>query len=183
MRQRLRSSTCGVEVLATRTAGPENRRGLELPLLVRGFHRAFMESLLLGLIQGVSYMAMDQNPVLSRPPPVTSLCRGRLLQTLCRGFLAAMNKHITSSALFLRICCGGVCRRTPSSLTNLCREIATQACYKPNIFFYSLPYEPWSKHLTKSLLVARERGPYIIPILLPVINIFKHSSANYAPPT
>ena len=46
------------------------------------------------------YMAVDQNPVLSRgplPPSVTSLCRGRLLQTLCRGFLAAINEQITAS--------------------------------------------------------------------------------------
>ena len=37
-------------------------------------------------------------------------------------------------------CRGGVCRRTPPSVTNLCREMAAQACYKANVVD-SLPYE------------------------------------------
>ena len=30
-------------------------------------------------------------------------------------------------------CRGGVCRRTPPSVTNLCREMAAQACYTANV--------------------------------------------------
>ena len=70
----------------------------------------------------------------SLPPSVTSLGRGLLFQTRCRGFLAAMVKHFTqSSALFSGGCRGGICRRTPLSATHLCREMAAQACYKPNV--------------------------------------------------
>ena len=36
-------------------------------------------------------------------------------------------------------CRGGVCRRTPPSVTNLCREMAAQACYQANVVD-SLPY-------------------------------------------
>ena len=36
-------------------------------------------------------------------------------------------------------CRGGVCRRTPPSVTNVCREMAAQACYKAKVFD-SLPY-------------------------------------------
>ena len=31
-------------------------------------------------------------------------------------------------------CRGGVCRSTPLSVTNRCREMAAQACYKANVF-------------------------------------------------
>ena len=33
----------------------------------------------------------------------------------------------------------GVCRKTPPSVTNLCREMAAQACYKAYVFD-TLPY-------------------------------------------
>ena len=36
-------------------------------------------------------------------------------------------------------CRGGVCRRTPLSVTNLCHEMGAQACYKANVFDL-LPY-------------------------------------------
>ena len=41
---------------------------------------------------------------------------------------------------FWEVCREGVCRRTPPSVTNLCRDMAAQACYKPNVFDH-LPYE------------------------------------------
>ena len=41
--------------------------------------------------------------------------------------------------VFLGICRGGVCRRTTLSVTNLCCEMAAQACYTPNVLD-SLPY-------------------------------------------
>ena len=40
--------------------------------------------------------------------------------------------------MLLVVCRGGVCRKTPPSVTNLCRDMAAQACYKP-IVFHSLP--------------------------------------------
>ena len=42
------------------------------------------------------------------PPSVTSLCRGRLFQTLCCGFPAAMTNHTTSRYGFVF---GGLSRR------------------------------------------------------------------------
>ena len=84
-----------------------------------------------------------RTPVVSGPPPpsVTSLRRGRLFQTLCRGFLVAMIINIVppGKALYLGVCRGGVCRKTPPPVTNLCREMAAQACFKTYVFD-SLPY-------------------------------------------
>ena len=48
-----------------------------------------------------------------------------------------------------------MCRRTPLSGTNLCREMAAQACYKPNVNgFDSLP----CGNLDTRITVTRNRG-------------------------
>ena len=79
------------------------------------------------------YMAVDQNPGCRGPSPLLqTFVAGPLLQTLvadlCVGYCSLQGA-----------CRGGVCRRTPPSVTNLCREMAAQACYKANVFD-SLPY-------------------------------------------
>ena len=74
-----------------------------------------------------THMAEDHNRALSRGPPppplLQAFCRGRLFQTVCRAFLAAMMKHMfpQGGVLFL-----GACRRTPPFVTNLCREMDAQ---------------------------------------------------------
>ena len=74
-------------------------------------------------------MAVDPKPWLSRAPPP-------LLQT----FVAALVLQTLVPDLYVEYCSlqgacrGGVCRRTPPSVTNLCREMAAQACYKANVF-------------------------------------------------
>ena len=69
-------------------------------------------------------------PVLSRgpPPPVLqTFVAGPLLQTLvadlCVDYCSLQGA-----------CRGGVRRRTPPSVTNLCREMVAQACYTANVF-------------------------------------------------
>ena len=71
--------------------------------------------------------------VVAGPPPLLqTFVAGPLLQTrvadLCVEYCSLQGA-----------CRGGVCRRTPPSVTNLCREMAVQACYKANAFD-SLPY-------------------------------------------
>ena len=66
--------------------------------------------------------------VVAGPPSVANLCRGRpLLQTLVADLCVEYGS-------LQGACRGGVCRRTPPSVTNLCREMAAQACYKANVF-------------------------------------------------
>ena len=80
------------------------------------------------------YMAVDQNPCCRGPPPLLqTFVAGPLLQTL----VADICVEYCSLPGAWR---GGVCRRTPPSVTNLGREMAAQACYKANVFD-SLPYE------------------------------------------
>ena len=64
-------------------------------------------------------------PVLSRgsPPLLQTFVAGPLLQTLVAD-LCVVYCSLQGA------CRGRVCRRTPPSLTNLCREMAAQACYK-----------------------------------------------------
>ena len=72
-------------------------------------------------------------PVLLRAPPLLqTFVAGSLLQTLVADLCVEY-------CSLQGACCGGVCRRTPLSVTNLCREMAAQACYKANVFD-SLPY-------------------------------------------
>ena len=68
-------------------------------------------------------------PVLSRAPPalLQTFVAGPLLQTLVADLCVEY-------CSLQGACRGGVCRRTPPSVTNLCREMATQACYKANVF-------------------------------------------------
>ena len=73
-------------------------------------------------------------PVLSRgtPPLFQTFVASPLLQTLVADICVEY-------CSLQGACRGGVCRRTPPSVTNLCREMVAQACYKPNVFD-SLPY-------------------------------------------
>ena len=66
--------------------------------------------------------------VVTGPPPLLqTFVAGLLLQTL----VAVLCVEYCS---LQGACRGGVCRRTPPSVTNLCREMAAQACYKANVF-------------------------------------------------
>ena len=65
--------------------------------------------------------------VVGPPSSVTNLCRGPLLQTLVADLCVEY-------CSLQGACRGGACRRTRPSVTNLCREIAAQACYKANVF-------------------------------------------------
>ena len=72
--------------------------------------------------------------VVAGPPPLLQpFVAGPLLQTrvadLCVEYCSLPGA-----------CRGRLCRRTPPSVTNLCREMAAQACYKANVFD-SLPRE------------------------------------------
>ena len=87
-------------------------------------------------------LAVDEGPVLSRgplPPSVTSLCTASCFKP------------------FAAFCRGGVCRRTPLSATNLCRKMAVQACYKPNLA-KPLPYCVFHRHSPPS---QEARASYI----------------------
>ena len=60
----------------------------------------------------------------------------RLLQTFVAGpllqtFVADLCVEYCS---LQGACRAGVCRRTPPSVTNLCRNMAAQACYTANVF-------------------------------------------------
>ena len=66
------------------------------------------------------------------PPLLQTFVAGPLLQTLVADLCVEYCSLQEASR-------GGVCRRTPLSVTNLCREMAAQACYKANVFD-SLPY-------------------------------------------
>ena len=84
-------------------------------------------------------MGVDQNPVLSRPPPLLqTLVAGPLLQTL----VADLRVEYCS---LQGACRGGACGRTPLSVTNLCHEMAAQACYKANVLD-SLPHSRVAVH-------------------------------------
>ena len=61
------------------------------------------------------------------PPLLQTFVAGPLLQTLVADLCAEY-------CSLQGACRGGVCRRTPPSVTNLCRERAAQACYKANVF-------------------------------------------------
>ena len=79
-------------------------------------------------------MAVDQNSsCCGAPPPLLqTFVAGALLQTLVAD--------VCAEYCSLQVACrGGVCRRTHPSVTDLCREMAAQACYKANVFD-SLPY-------------------------------------------
>ena len=80
------------------------------------------------------YMLWIKTRVVAGPPPLLqTFVAGPLLQTL------VANLCVEYCSL-QGACCGGVCRRTPLSVTNLCREMAAQACYKASVFD-SLPYD------------------------------------------
>ena len=81
-----------------------------------------------------TYMAVDQNPCCRGAPPplLQTFVAGPLLQTLVADLCVEY-------CSLQGACRRGVCRRTPVSVTNLCREMAAQACYKAYVFD-SLPY-------------------------------------------
>ena len=83
---------------------------------------------------GNNHMAVDQNPCCRGAPPP-------LLQTFVAGpLLEALVADLCVEYCSLQGACrGGVCRRRPLSVANLCREMAAQACYKANVFD-SQPY-------------------------------------------
>ena len=71
--------------------------------------------------------------VVGGPPPLLqTFVAGPLLQTLVADLCVEY-------CSLQGACRGGVCRRTPLSATQLCREMAAQACYKANVFD-SLPH-------------------------------------------
>ena len=71
--------------------------------------------------------------VVAGPPPLLqSFVVGHLLQTLVADLCVEY-------CSLQGACRGGGCRRTPPSVTNLCREMAAQACCKANVFD-SMPY-------------------------------------------
>ena len=85
-------------------------------------------------------MAVDQNPCFRGAPPLLqTFVAGPLLQTLVADLCAEY-------CSLQGACRGGVCRRTPPSVTNLCREMAAQACYKANVFD-SLPNKCDCSHM------------------------------------
>ena len=87
-------------------------------------------------------MAVDQNPgCRGAPPLLQTFVAGPLLQTLVADLCVEY-------CSLQGACRGGVCRRTPLSVTNLCCEMAAQACYKANVFD-SLPYlhKPLPMHI------------------------------------
>ena len=79
-------------------------------------------------------MAVDQNPCCRGPRPalLQTFAPGPLLQTLVADLCVEY-------CSLQGACRGGVCRRTPPSVTNFCREMAAQACYEANVFNL-LPY-------------------------------------------
>ena len=94
-------------------------------------------------------------PVLSRPP----LCykplsrAGPLLQTLVAD-------------LCVEYCSRpGACRRTPPSVTNPCRDMAGQACYKANVFD-SPPYKEIVRSITRAGIAISELSKPAPPLLL-----------------
>ena len=72
-----------------------------------------------------AHMAVDQNPCCrGAPPPLSqTFVAGPLLQTLVEDLCVEY-------CSLQGACRGGVCRKTPPSVTNLCREMAAQSCYK-----------------------------------------------------
>ena len=87
------------------------------------------------------------NPCCRGPPPLLqTFVAGPLFQTLvadlCVEYCSLQGP-----------CRGGACRRTPPSVTNLCREMAAQARYNANVFD-SLPF--------KSLALGFETGLEIL---------------------
>ena len=61
------------------------------------------------------------------PPLLQTFVAGPLLQTLVADLCVEY-------CSLEEACRGGVCRRTSPSVTNVCREMAAQACYKANVF-------------------------------------------------
>ena len=95
-------------------------------------------------------MAVDENPCCRGRAP--ALCYKPLSRALCYKPLSRASVYSSLQGA----CRGGVCRRTPPSVTNLCREMAAQACYKANVFD-SLPYggsQLATTHLKLSLIKA-----------------------------
>ena len=90
------------------------------------------------------YMAVDQTLVLSRGPPALRykpLSRPAVsnpLSRISRGYDSTY--YLRVGPCFWGVCRGGVCRRTPPSVTKLCREMAANASCKANVFG-SLPYQ------------------------------------------
>ena len=77
-------------------------------------------------------MAVDQNRVVGDPPLLQTFVAGPLLQTLVADLCVEY-------CSLQGACRRAVCRRRPPCVTNLCREMAAQACYKANVLD-SLPY-------------------------------------------
>ena len=63
----------------------------------------------------------------SAPPLLQTFVAGPLLQSLVADLCVEY-------CSLQGACRGRVCRRTPPSVTNLCREMAAQACNKANVF-------------------------------------------------
>ena len=78
------------------------------------------------------YGCGSKSVLLRAPPLLQTVVAGPLLQTLVADLCVEY-------CSLQGACRGGVCRRTPPSVANLCREMAAQACYKANVFD-SLPY-------------------------------------------
>ena len=79
------------------------------------------------------HLAVNQNPVLSRAPPTPGyipLCRGLLLRTFVANAWRwyALQKNLVAKVL---VASRGI------SVTNLCRGMAAEACYKPSVLTHS----------------------------------------------
>ena len=83
------------------------------------------------------YMAVNQNPVMSRDPPHP------LLHTpLSRPVVTYLCRECLAQVCPTKEPCGkGACRKPGDSVTNPCRGTAAEACYKPRVFD-SQPYIP-----------------------------------------
>ena len=73
------------------------------------------------------------------PPLLQTFVAGPLLQTLVADLCVQYCGRQGA-------CRGGVCRRTPPSVSNLCYEMAAQACYKAYVFD-SLSYTYTYSHI------------------------------------
>ena len=74
-------------------------------------------------------LAVDQTPGCrgAAPPLLQTFVAGPLLRTLVTDL--CVEYYSLQGA-----CRGRVCRRTPAFVTNLCREMTAQTCYKANVF-------------------------------------------------
>ena len=97
---------------------------------------------------------------LGPPPLLQTFVAGLLLQTLVADLCVEY-------CSLQGACRGGVCCRTPRSVTSLCREMAAQACYKANAFD-SLLFELYDTFALLAIWdhnVGNDGGPTLYELL------------------